>query len=170
MTDGREPEVARASAEGGLGRITLNRPKALNALTHAMVRAIAAALDRLARRRRGRRRSSIAGAGERGLCAGGDIVSIYDDAARRRHRRRGRSGATSTASTPRIARYPKPYVPIMDGIVMGGGVGVSAHGASGSSPSGRWSAMPETGIGFVPDVGGTWLLPGPRARWAPTSP
>ncbi|MFC0447533.1 3-hydroxyisobutyryl-CoA hydrolase, partial [Rhodococcus jostii] len=92
-----------------------------------------------------------------GLCAGGDIVSIYHDA---------KDGGTGSREFWRdeyvlnaaIANYRKPYVAIMDGIVMGGGVGVSAHGSVRVVTERSMIGMPETGIGFVPDVGGTYLL------------
>lgn len=96
--------------------------------------------------------------GERGLCAGGDIRAIHDDA-------RDGDGTASAAFwrdeyrlNARIARWSKPYVAVMDGIVMGGGVGVSAHGDVRVVTERSRIAMPETGIGFVPDVGGTYLL------------
>ncbi|ATL32634.1 enoyl-CoA hydratase/isomerase family protein [Streptomyces formicae] len=143
--------------EGHAAYLTLNRPRALNALTHAMVRSIDEALtaweDDPAVRT-----VAITGAGERGLCAGGDIRSVYEDV-------RAGGGAASAAFwrdeyrlNARIARYPKPYVAVMDGIVMGGGVGVSAHGDVRVVTERSRIAMPETGIGFVPDVGGTYLL------------
>jgi enoyl-CoA hydratase len=99
----------------------------------------------------------IEGAGDRGLCAGGDIVSIYRDA---------RGDGTATAAFWRdeyvlnalIAAYPKPYVALMDGIVLGGGVGISAHGSVRIVTERTRIGMPEVGIGFAPDVGGTWLL------------
>ncbi|WP_254811382.1 enoyl-CoA hydratase/isomerase family protein [Streptomyces cavourensis] len=149
-----EPVIVRT--EGRTGVVTLNRPKALNALTHAMVGTIAAALDRWEHDPEVAT-VVITGAGERGLCAGGDIRSIYEDA---------RAGGKASAAfwrdeyrlNARIARYPKPYVAIMDGIVMGGGVGVSAHGSVRIVTERSKVAMPETGIGFVPDVGGTYLL------------
>ncbi|MFC4607411.1 enoyl-CoA hydratase/isomerase family protein [Streptomyces maoxianensis] len=142
--------------EGRAGYITLNRPRALNALTHAMVRTIDAALAQW------EQDESVAvvvisGAGERGLCAGGDIRAIHADALA--------GGNASFAFwrdeyrlNARIARYSKPYVALMDGIVMGGGVGVSAHGGVRIVTERSAVAMPETGIGFVPDVGGTHLL------------
>lgn len=152
---GQEPEVL-VEAKNGLGHITLNRPKAINALNHDMVRVMAEALtewvadDSV-------RAVVVRGAGERGLCAGGDIVSIYHDA---------RDGGTGSQEFWRdeyilnaaIGRYPKPYVAIMDGIVMGGGVGISAHGNVRIVTERSSIAMPETGIGFIPDVGGTYLL------------
>ncbi|MFE0172017.1 enoyl-CoA hydratase/isomerase family protein [Streptomyces sp. NPDC059002] len=143
--------------EGRAGHIVLNRPRAINALNHAMVGLVDDALtawerdDAIAT-------VVITGAGERGLCAGGDIRSIHDDV-------RAGGGAASAAFwhdeyrlNARIARYPKPYVAVMDGIVMGGGVGVSAHGDVRIVTERSRIAMPETGIGFVPDVGGTYLL------------
>ncbi|MEV7521369.1 enoyl-CoA hydratase/isomerase family protein [Streptomyces sp. NPDC091371] len=142
--------------EGRTGVVTLNRPKALNALTHPMVLRIDEALT-ACEDDPAVHQVLIRGAGERGLCAGGDIRAIHDDA---------KAGTTASADfwrdeyrlNSRIARYRKPYAALMDGIVMGGGVGVSAHGAVRVVTERSRVAMPETGIGFVPDVGGTWLL------------
>lgn len=141
---------------GRLGEIILNRPGAVNALTREMVTAISAVLtdwennDEV-------HTVLLTGRGERGLCAGGDIVAIYHDA------RAGGVGAAGFwadeyALNARIARYPKPYVAIMDGLVLGGGVGVSAHGGIRVVTERSRVGMPETGIGFVPDVGGNYLL------------
>ncbi|MEV2255088.1 enoyl-CoA hydratase/isomerase family protein [Streptomyces sp. NPDC050147] len=142
---------------GHAGHLVLNRPRAINALNHTMVRLMDDALKEWGRD------DDIAtvvltGAGERGLCAGGDIRSIHDDI-------RAGGGAASVAFwrdeyrlNARIARFPKPYVAVMDGIVMGGGVGLSAHGSVRIVTERSRIAMPETGIGFVPDVGGTYLL------------
>ncbi|MFI2200263.1 enoyl-CoA hydratase/isomerase family protein [Streptomyces sp. NPDC020192] len=142
---------------GRAAHITLNRPKALNALDHEMVRRIDAALTAW-EHDPAVETVVITGAGERGLCAGGDIRAVHDDA-------RDGDGAASAAFwrdeyhlNARIARYPKPYVALMDGIVMGGGVGLSAHGSVRIVTERSRVAMPETGIGFVPDVGGTYLL------------
>ncbi|WP_330252511.1 enoyl-CoA hydratase/isomerase family protein [Nocardia sp. NBC_00565] len=144
----------------GLGLITLNRPKAINALNHPMALAITAALQVWADDDEVRT-VVVTGAGERGLCAGGDIVAIHNDA---------KSGTVSADSaTGRfwrdeyvlnalIGRYPKPYVVIMDGIVMGGGVGLSGHGSHRIVTERSKIGMPEVGIGFIPDVGGTYLL------------
>ncbi len=142
--------------EGSLGHVTLNRPKALNAITREMVGSIHAALDAWAEDA-AIQAVLIDGAGERGLCAGGDISAIYEATL---------SGSDAPAHFWReeygvnalIARYPKPYVAIMDGIVMGGGVGMSAHGSHRIVTERSRIAMPEVGIGFVPDVGGTYLL------------
>ncbi|MFE7358045.1 enoyl-CoA hydratase/isomerase family protein [Streptomyces sp. NPDC057543] len=142
--------------EGRIRHITLNRPRALNALNHAMVLRMDAALGE-AEADDAITAVLITGAGERGLCAGGDIRSIHEDA---------RSGGGTSMDfwrdeyrlNARIARFSKPYVAVMDGIVMGGGVGVSAHGDVRIVTERSRVAMPETGIGFVPDVGGTHLL------------
>ncbi|WP_072385758.1 enoyl-CoA hydratase/isomerase family protein [Hyphomicrobium sp. CS1BSMeth3] len=144
--------------EGTAGRITLNRPKALNALTLGMVRAIWPAL--LAWKDDPAVELVILdGAGKRGLCAGGDVRWLYDS------RARGLDDALAFwreeyALNALIHRYPKPFVPIMDGIVMGGGIGLSAHVQGGARIVTERSqlAMPETTIGLIPDVGGTWLL------------
>ncbi|MBE1577530.1 enoyl-CoA hydratase/isomerase family protein [Amycolatopsis roodepoortensis] len=142
--------------ESGIGRITLNRPRALNSLNHGMVLAM---LDHLEAWRTdpGVRAVLIDGAGDRGLCAGGDIRAIYEDA-----RGGGAASLRFWADEYRlntvISRYPKPYLALMDGLVMGGGVGVSAHGSHRIVTERSRVGMPETGIGFVPDVGGTYLL------------
>ncbi|MGW5616425.1 enoyl-CoA hydratase/isomerase family protein [Streptomyces sp. NPDC003877] len=155
MSAADEPVLLHTA--GRAARITLNRPRALNALTHAMVRRIDEALTAW-ERDPAVETVVITGAGERGLCAGGDIRAIHDDA-------RDGDGSASRAFwrdeyrlNARIARYPKPYLAVMDGIVMGGGVGVSAHGGVRVVTERSQVAMPETGIGFVPDVGGTHLL------------
>lgn len=151
-----EDDTVLFDVEGRTGVITLNRPKALNALTHPMVLRMAGALAAW-ERDPAVHQVLVRGAGERGLCAGGDIRAIHDDA---------KAGTAASAEfwrdeyrlNARIARYPKPYLALMDGIVMGGGVGVSAHGGVRVVTERSRVAMPETGIGFVPDVGGTWLL------------
>ncbi|MFC5207571.1 3-hydroxyisobutyryl-CoA hydrolase [Pseudonocardia sulfidoxydans] len=139
--------------EGALGRLTLNKPKALNALDHEMVRLLTDALDRFAADD-AVQAVAIDGAGDRGLCAGGDVRYLVAHT--------GRDGAALLADEyrldARIARYPKPYVALMDGAVMGGGVGVSAHGSVRVVTKRSVVAMPEVTIGYVPDVGGTWLL------------
>lgn len=150
-----EPEVL-FDLRGGVGRITLNRPKAINALNHAMVLAIAPQLEKWAVDDEVEL-VLLTGAGERGLCAGGDIVSIYHDA------KEGGSGSKvfwrdEYILNATIARFPKPYVAIMDGVVMGGGVGLSAHANTRIVTDRSKIAMPEVGIGFIPDVGGTFLL------------
>ncbi|WP_327682523.1 enoyl-CoA hydratase/isomerase family protein [Kitasatospora sp. NBC_00458] len=142
--------------DGGVGRIVLDRPRALNSLTHGMVLDFLAALEGWADDD-AVQAVVLTGAGERGLCAGGDIRTMHDDA---------RTGGAGTRAFFRseyrlnalIARYPKPYLAVMDGITMGGGVGVSAHGAVRVVTERSVVAMPETRIGLVPDVGGSLLL------------
>ncbi|MGE0008298.1 MAG: enoyl-CoA hydratase/isomerase family protein [Parvibaculaceae bacterium] len=143
-------------SEGAAGRITLNRPKALNALNMAMTEAIAAALTRW---RDDDRISHVVidGTGGRAFCAGGDIRAVYDaipgdpEFPRRYWRAEYRLNAA-------IARYAKPYVALMDGFCLGGGVGLAAHGSHRIVTERSAVGMPETAIGFTPDVGGSWLL------------
>ncbi|MCX6497494.1 MAG: enoyl-CoA hydratase/isomerase family protein [Arthrobacter sp.] len=141
---------------GRLGVVTLNRPKAVNALTAGMA---AAMLDQLTLWAQDDAVAAVLvrGAGDRGLCAGGDIVAIYRDML---------GGGDATADfwaveyrlNLLISEYPKPYVAFMDGLVLGGGVGISAHGSVRIVTERTRMGMPETTIGFVPDVGGTLLL------------
>lgn len=141
--------------EGRIGRLTLNRPKVLNALTLGMVRALAATLEDW-RDDPGIEIVVLEGAGERGLCAGGDVRALHGSSdARTQARTFWREEYALNAV---IARYPKPYIALMDGIVMGGGMGLSAHGNIRLVTERSKLAMPETALGLVPDVGGTWLL------------
>ena len=151
-----ENEDVLVTVDRGIGLITLNRPKAINSLTHPMVTAISRALTEW-RDDDAVRAAVLSGAGERGLCAGGDIVEVYNSA-------RGDHNVASSfwwdeyRMNAYIARYPKPFVSLMDGIVMGGGVGVSTHGSVRVVTDTTKMAMPEVGIGFIPDVGGTYIL------------
>jgi enoyl-CoA hydratase len=141
---------------GRLGVVVLNRPRAVNALTAGMAEAMLAQLTEWAGDD-AVETVLVQGAGDRGLCAGGDIVAIYRDMA---------DGGDATERFWRteyrlnslISRYPKPYVAFMDGLVLGGGVGISAHGSHRVVTERTRTGMPETTIGFVPDVGGTLLL------------
>ena len=152
---GAEPDLI-ARRESAAGVIRLNRPKAINAVTLEMFREIDKALDAF------ESDPAIAlilleGAGDRGLCAGGDIRALYDSA-----RAGGDLGKILWREeyilNARIAAFGKPYVALMDGIVMGGGVGLAAHASHRVVTERTRLAMPEVGIGFFPDVGGTWLL------------
>jgi enoyl-CoA hydratase len=150
-----EPDLI-ARREGALGVIRLNRPKAINAVTLEMFRDIDRALDEFeADPEVGL--ILLEGAGERGLCAGGDIRALYESS-----KVEGDLGKILWREeyilNARIAGFPKPYVAFMDGIVMGGGVGLSAHGRHRVVTERTKLAMPEVGLGFFPDVGGTWLL------------
>jgi enoyl-CoA hydratase len=152
---GTEPDLI-ARREGTAGIIRLNRPKAINAVTLEMFRDIDKALDAF------EADSAVAvilleGAGERGLCAGGDIRALWESS-----KVRGDLGKILWREeyilNARIKKFPKPYVAFMDGIVMGGGVGLSAHSSHRVVTEKTKLAMPEVGLGFFPDVGGTWLL------------
>jgi enoyl-CoA hydratase len=152
---GAEPDLI-ARREGAAGIIRLNRPKAINAVTLEMFRDIDKALDAFeADPKVGV--IVLEGAGERGLCAGGDIRALYESS-----KIAGDLGKILWREeyilNARIARFKKPYVALMDGIVMGGGVGLSAHGRHRVVTERTKLAMPEVGLGFFPDVGGTWLL------------
>jgi enoyl-CoA hydratase len=151
-----EPHVL-FEKRGAAGLITLNRPKALNALTHGMCLQMASQLGVWAKQD-DVKTIVIQGSGERAFCAGGDIRSLYE------------SGLNKTPYALNFYRdeyvlnalvkhYPKPYVALISGIVMGGGVGVSVHGSHRIADETTVFAMPETGIGLFPDVGGSFFLP-----------
>lgn len=141
---------------GALGLITLNRPKALNALTHGMCLGMARRLAQWAQDRTVRT-VAIAGAGPRAFCAGGDIRSMAQSG-------RDRTPAATNflrdeyRLNAQIGAYPKPYVALTHGVVMGGGAGVSVHGRYRLGDEDLAFAMPETGIGFVPDIGSSFFL------------
>jgi enoyl-CoA hydratase/carnithine racemase len=142
---------------GCAGRITLTRPKALNAMSYDMCMAIDAALDQW------QDDDDVSvividAEGDRAFCAGGDIQELYDT---------GRAGdfeygrkfwADEYRLNAKIFHYPKPYVAFMQGFTMGGGVGISCHGSHRIVGETSQIAMPECGIGLVPDVGGSLLL------------
>jgi enoyl-CoA hydratase len=143
---------------GAAGIVTLNRPEALNAVTFGMVGALTrqlvewdsnAAVTRVI----------VTAAGGRAFSAGGDLRALFEMG------RAGQYGAALAywraeyALNALIKRYRKPYVSLIDGIVMGGGVGISIHGSHRVAGDGFAFAMPEVGIGFIPDVGATWFLP-----------
>ena len=151
-----ENEDALVTIENSVGLLTLNRPKAINSLTHPMVKTLSMVLKDW-ERDDGVRAVVVSGAGERGLCAGGDIVVIYHSARADGSEAR-QFWYDEYLLNAQIGRFPKPYVALMDGIVMGGGVGVSAHGTVRVVTDTTKMAMPEVGIGFIPDVGGTFIL------------
>ena len=153
------PRVADILFErvGRVGVITLNRPRALNALTWGMARHMRTRLREWAADAR-IRAVVIGGAGPRAFCAGGDIHVIY----RRRHMDRGplrRFYRDEYRLNAEIKRFPKPYIALLDGIVMGGGAGIAMHCSHRVVTENVVFAMPETGIGLFPDVGATYVLP-----------
>jgi enoyl-CoA hydratase len=154
-SQGPEPDLI-VRREGAAGVIRLNRPKAINAVTLEMFRDVDRALDAF-ETDPAVGLILLEGAGERGLCAGGDIRALYESS-----QVAGDLGKILWREeyilNARIAKFPKPYVAFMDGIVMGGGVGLAAHGSHRVVTDRTKLAMPEVGLGFFPDVGGTWLL------------
>ena len=152
-----EPEVL-CEHRGSAGLITLNRPKALNAITLGMVRTIRRALDAWA----GDPAVDlviIVAAGDRAFSAGGDIRDLYELGQAGRYDEALGFWREEYALNLRIKRYSKAYVALIDGLVMGGGVGVSLHGSHRIAGDRYRFAMPEVGIGFFPDVGATYALP-----------
>lgn len=154
MTDSGDDIVF--GRRGGLGTVLLNRPKALNALTHEMCVAFHARLKEW-RDDDGVQAVLVRGAGDRAFCAGGDIRRLYDE---------GLAGGQYPYDfyhdeyrlNAEIHYYPKPYISLLDGIVMGGGCGVSIPGSHRVATERVTFAMPETGIGLFPDVGGSFFL------------
>jgi enoyl-CoA hydratase len=152
-----EPEIT-CEKLGSCGVITLNRPKALNALTLNMVREMAAALDRWETDARVRC-VIVKGMGDKAFCAGGDIRILYDLGKAGRHAEQLSFWREEYRLNRRIKLYPKPYLALVGGIVMGGGAGLSLHGSRVVAAENFTFAMPEAGIGFFPDVGATFFLP-----------
>ncbi len=143
---------------GVAGFATLNRPQALNAVSHGMVRALAqqladwegdAAVTRVI----------VTAGGGRAFSAGGDLRALYDLGRAGRYDEALAYFRDEYALNARIKHYRKPYVALIDGIVMGGGVGISVHGSHRVAGDKFVFAMPEVGIGFFPDIGATWFLP-----------
>lgn len=157
VTDNAVASTVLVRTEGSLGRLTLNRPKAINALDLDMIRQLSDALDAW-------RDDTdidivlIDGEGERGLCAGGDVRALYDQITAGHPERTGEFFRAEYALNLMIAQYPKTVVAFADGITMGGGIGLAGHAAIRIVTERSRLAMPETRIGFTPDVGGTYLL------------
>ncbi|MDA8561719.1 enoyl-CoA hydratase/isomerase family protein [Gammaproteobacteria bacterium] len=142
--------------KGNIGLITLNRPKALNALNHSMYNALSYNL-KIWEGQPSIKAVLIKSSSSKAFCAGGDIKSVYE---------RTFSGDNNVEqffvdeySINRLVfHYPKPYIALLDGITMGGGAGVSLHGSHCIATENMSFAMPETSIGFFPDVGGSYFL------------
>ena len=143
---------------GAAGIVTLNRPQALNAVTHKMVLALRAQLDRWADDP-AITRVVVTAAGEKAFSAGGDIRHLYDLGKAGRQTEALQFWRDEYPLNVAIKKYRKPYISLIDGIIMGGGVGVSVHGSHRVAGDRFSFAMPEVGIGFFPDVGATWFLP-----------
>ncbi|NMF27737.1 enoyl-CoA hydratase [Cellulosimicrobium aquatile] len=146
-----------ARVDDGVGHLTLDRPRALNALGYSMLGEIADVLDEW-RVDPTVRLVLLDGAGDRGLCAGGDIRELHASVVAGRQADARRYFRREYAVDAALAELPVPVVTIMDGITMGGGVGLAAHAPVRVVTERSRVAMPETRIGFTPDVGGSWLL------------
>jgi enoyl-CoA hydratase len=157
QTPNPEPEIL-FERRGSAGIVTLNRPQALNAVTLVMVRAMHKQLD-VWRDDPAITRVVITGTGGRAFSAGGDLRQVYDLGMSGRQEEALVYWREEYALNHVIKHYPKPYVALLDGIVMGGGVGVSIHGSHRVAGDRFLFAMPEVAIGFFPDVGATWFLP-----------
>lgn len=151
-TDAPAEPVVLARREGEILHVTLNRPRAINALSHEMYLLLGEALTRA--EQEDVRAILLDGAGERGFCGGGDIKEMAADGAREA----SRILATEYDLDHRIATSPVPVVGIMDGVTMGGGIGLTAHAAVRVVTERSVLAMPEARIGIVPDVGGNLLF------------
>jgi enoyl-CoA hydratase len=152
-----DDDAVIARAWRGVGHVTLNRPRAINALDLGMIRRLAVALDRW------ENDSDVDlvlldGAGDRGFCAGGDVRALYDFVVAGQVDEVHTFFREEYALNHRIATYPKPIVAIADGVTMGGGIGLAGHARIRIVTERSRLAMPETRIGFSPDVGGSWLL------------
>jgi len=143
---------------GAAGLVTLNRPKTLNAVTHAMVLALRAQLDQWAGDP-AITRVVITAAGGKAFSVGGDIRALTDLGKAGKHAEMLQFWRDEYPLNVAIKNFRKPYVALIDGMVMGGGVGVSVHGSHRVAGDRFQFAMPEVGIGFFPDVGATWFLP-----------
>lgn len=151
------PETMIARKQGRAGWLTLNRPKALNALDHDMIVALENALDQW-RDDPDVDLVMIDAAGDRAFCAGGDITALYHSARAGDHFATGEYWRNEYRVNAKIKTYPKPIVSFMHGFIMGGGVGVGGHCSHRIIGNTAQVAMPETGIGLIPDVGGTLIL------------
>jgi enoyl-CoA hydratase len=152
-----EPEIS-STRIGHCGVITLNRPRALNALTHDMITFMASALAEFARDA-AVRTVAVRSTSARAFCAGADIRRVYELGKGGDHAAQLAFLRDEYRNCYRIKTYPKPYVSLLDGIVMGGGAGISINGAHRVAGDSLTFAMPETAIGFFPDVGATYFLP-----------
>jgi len=152
-----DDDAVLAQALRGVGHLTLNRPRAINALGLDMIRDLAAALDRW-QDDTDIELILLDGAGERGFCAGGDVRALHGLVVDGRVDEVHTYFREEYALDHLIATYPKPVVAIADGVTMGGGIGLAGHAAIRIVTENSRLAMPETRIGFTPDVGGSWLL------------
>lgn len=157
MNHGAEVSFTEQPGNGGtIGIITLSRPKALNALSHSMIIALTNMLQKW-QQQDNIKAVIICGDGERAFCAGGDIRTIYD-IGKMQPMEALKFFWDEYRLNQLIFHYKKPYVAFIHGITMGGGLGISIHGSHCIACDNAIIAMPETGIGFIPDVGGSYFL------------
>ena len=154
----QDEQTVIARRDGRVGRIVLNRPQALNALDLAMIRACTQALTAW-RDDPHVHAVVIEGTGDRAFCAGGDIRALRQYELDGEHHEAETFFREEYELNLMIATYPKPYVALIDGICMGGGIGVSVHAPYRVATEHAAFAMPETAIGFFPDIGATFFLP-----------
>jgi enoyl-CoA hydratase len=157
VTDSRAASRVLVRTEGALGRLTLDRPEAINALDIGMIEILTETLNAW-RDDTDVQIVLLDGAGERGMCAGGDVRALHAQIVAGQAERTAEFFRAEYALNAMIAEYPKPVVAFADGITMGGGIGLAGHAAIRIVTERSKLAMPETRIGFTPDVGGTWLL------------
>ncbi|WP_307379296.1 enoyl-CoA hydratase/isomerase family protein [Microbacterium sp. W4I20] len=157
MTDSTPPSRVLVRKEGALGRLTLNRPEAINALDYGMIEQLTEALTAWVHDT-DVQIVLIDGAGDRGMCAGGDVRALHAQIVAGHAEQTAEFFRAEYSLNALIAEYPKPVVALADGITMGGGIGLAGHAAIRIVTERSKLAMPETRIGFTPDVGGTWLL------------
>lgn len=158
VQESHDESTLLARKQGRIGRVTLNRPKALNALSPSMIAALSATLD--AWREDPQVHAVVVEAvGERAFSAGGDIRTLHEWVRAGRHADVDAFFRQEYGLNRTIARYPKPYLALVDGLCMGGGVGIAVHGTVRVATEHAQFAMPETQIGFFPDVGASFVLP-----------
>ncbi len=155
--DHLDPPRVLTRVANGLGHLTLNRPRAINALEVGMIHDLHAALDAW-EGHHGVDLVVLDGAGDRGFCAGGDVRGLREQILTGDPEAAGTFFRAEYALNARIAEYPKPVVVLADGVTMGGGIGLAGHARVRVVTERSKLAMPETRIGFTPDVGGSWLL------------
>ncbi|MEC8042812.1 MAG: enoyl-CoA hydratase/isomerase family protein, partial [Pseudomonadota bacterium] len=143
--------------DGQIGRITLTRPKALNALSYEMCLEIEKALDAWATDD-AVKMVLLDAEGERAFCAGGDIAAMYEAGTKGEYEIARTFWRDEYRMNAKLFNFPKPVASLMQGFTMGGGVGIGCHGSHRVVGESSQIAMPETGIGLIPDVGGTLIL------------
>lgn len=157
MSNRPTDNVVNAFVRNSTGMLELNRPRALNSLDREMVDIITVALDRWIDDE-SVHRVIVYSASDRAFCAGGDVRIVREEAASGNHDSGDQFFNAEYEMNNDIANFPKPYVAVIDGVAMGGGLGVSLHGSHRVVTERAFAAMPEMVIGFIPDVGISWMM------------